>query len=825
MRDLFPFRSLWLIVIVILIIAMGSASWAQARVLPSRPAGLAAWPGELPQWRAEDSAFGIASWTWAIERVDAPRLLGRVQDRSLALDSAGHPHLAYGSDFLYYRWYDGVEWHLETVDDSGGVGVFVSLALDSAGRPHIGYMGPDGGPRYAYHDGSTWRIQTVGAAGDLVCYTSLAVDDAGQPHLAYYEWISGELRYAHQDGPGWQIQAVDQVGRVSDLSLQISLAVDGDGHPHIAYYDRVSADLKYADFDGSAWQIQVLDSTGDVGHYASLALDGNGQPHISYCFSQYGDGACSTLKYATHGPGGWQLETIDGPDMQEGYTSIAVGPDGHPGIGYGSAGFRYAHFDGVAWQIEEVGGAGHDGISLAIDQAGRPRVAVYAVEGQLEYAYRGEVGWEIEVLDRSIMTGAYTSLVLDGAGRPHISYYNSSLSALQYAYYDGTAWLTETVDQDPAWRYLGRCSSLDLDSAGRPHISYDGYYNEHGYLKYAYNDGSSWQVQVVDDVWSVSDGSLKLDAADRPHVSYHDGSIGRYAWYDGTAWHYEEAGMGGSRSLALDATGRPHIASYNATSWDLQYSYYDGAQWLAETVDSAGNVGEQPSLALDSSGRPHISYVDITNGDIKYAWHDGTVWQFEVVDDDIANHGYIDGYNTSLALDALDRPHISYYDNLRNCLKYARYDGTAWQKEVVDSVDSGDAGRYSSLQLDAVGQPRISYLDGTNRDLKYARAFCEPPGTVSISGRTLLLVGEESPYTATYTPITASLPLTLTWDNGTMGSRALYIWSEAGVYTLSVTGTNACGWASGSLVVQVGAVPPYRVYLPIVIQNEPQSQR
>ena len=53
---------------------------------------------------------------WTVERVDYSRTFDDMTDRSLALDGAGHPHIAYGRDHLYYAHYDGTSWQTEVVE-------------------------------------------------------------------------------------------------------------------------------------------------------------------------------------------------------------------------------------------------------------------------------------------------------------------------------------------------------------------------------------------------------------------------------------------------------------------------------------------------------------------------------------------------------------------------------------------------------------------------------------------------------------------------------------------------------------------------------------
>jgi hypothetical protein len=78
------------------------------------------------------------------------------------------------------------------------------------------------------------------------------------------------------------------------------------------------------------------------------------------------------------------------------------------------------------------------------------------------------------------------------------------------------------------------------------------------------------------------------------------------------------------------------------------------------------------------------------------------------------------GYDSSIAVDASGRPHISYYDASNIDLKYATFNGSSWDIETVDST--GDVGRYTSIALDANEKPHICYLDFANHHLKYAYA-------------------------------------------------------------------------------------------------------
>jgi len=81
-------------------------------------------------------------------------------------------------------------------------------------------------------------------------------------------------------------------------------------------------------------------------------------------------------------------------------------------------------------------------------------------------------------------------------------------------------WSIETVDSAEG---VGIWTSIAIDSNNHPHISYEDYINDD--LKYAYWDGSQWQIERVVDGFVGEYTSIAIDSNNRPHISYPSGDL------------------------------------------------------------------------------------------------------------------------------------------------------------------------------------------------------------------------------------------------------------------------------------------------------------
>jgi hypothetical protein len=341
--------------------------------------------------------------------------------------------------------------------------------------------------------------------------------------------------------------------------------------------------------------------------------------------------------------------------------------------------------------------------------------------------------WAIATVDETTAsegTGRAVSLAIDTVGVPHIGYYDAANSHVMYATRGDSRWQLEQVADSS-----GTVStSLSLDRSGAPAISYgDGMH--YGTLFYAARTRSGWNISTADKGSAGDAGrysSLARDHDGVPHIAYTDGHTFATLMYASQntstgSWDHVAIDNGGEAgdtgygsSLVFDATGHPHIAYTAGRHFaDLMYAFKDGASWVIMRVDDGGgktkSTGLNPSLALDSHGFPHISYYSDSETELRYASWNGTAWEKETIDSDNDEGKY-----SALVIDAQDRPYIGYYDASYGELRYATKNmpESAWKIHIVDT--EGDAGQYVKAALDPTGHPGFAYYDAANHALRYA---------------------------------------------------------------------------------------------------------
>ncbi|MFA0847586.1 MAG: chitobiase/beta-hexosaminidase C-terminal domain-containing protein, partial [Methanobacterium formicicum] len=184
---------------------------------------------------------------------------------------------------LKYAYLNGTTWVIENVTPTPTGGHWNSLALNSNGNPRIAfydyYSSTTGILKYAKRTPTgIWQIETVDDSGDVGVWCSLVIDSLGAPHISYNANLNGgALKYAYYSETRWIIEVVDSLD-----SLASKLILDPAGNPRIVYQDVLTSNLKYAYKEGSTWIINNVNTLDGAGHWLSLTCDSLGVPYVSY---------------------------------------------------------------------------------------------------------------------------------------------------------------------------------------------------------------------------------------------------------------------------------------------------------------------------------------------------------------------------------------------------------------------------------------------------------------------------------------------------------------------------------------------------------------
>ena len=149
---------------------------------------------------------------------------------------------------------------------------------------------------------------------------------------------------------------------------------------------------------------------------------------------------------------------------------------------------------------------------------------------------------------------------------------------------------------------------------------------------------------------------------------------------------------GRCRRVHLARIGRPRQSAHRLLRPDQRRAEIRALEWQRVADGNGGRgrqrVGAYASLAVDDEGRAHISYFDATGGDLKYARWTGSAWRTETVD----SLGEV-GLYSSLAL---DRTRASPYQLLRPDQRRSQV--CALERQRMGDRDGGARRRCGCVQ-------------------------------------------------------------------------------------------------------------------------------
>ena len=526
--------------------APGAATWDLSTVEATNNVGaapsLALGPGDTVHVSYYDAtardlkhAWRVGAGAWTIEAVDSAGDAG--QTSSLSISPDGTLGIAYfdatEDDLEWAEQAPGGAWLRQTIDTTGGTSP--SLALDSAGHPHVVYrlQSTHAAVHAARGADGTWTTEPVTAGAELAADRALAVGPGGTLHVAYRIEGSGDLGYVEKlAGSGWAMAVVDASS--NDVGMYATIQVGRDASVHIAYHDRSAGQLRYARRSATAFDFEIGDIAANSGRFAALVLDDAGVAFVVHL----GGSAAMALRRSWRPRGGiWHRETVDATGNTGQFSDLTVSGTGDVRITYWDATNTAARWAGrnmgsAMWTLETIDNSAQVGrfTSIESDATGADHVAYCDDQNQTaRYARRDAAGaWVAEAASgpARMRRGQYTSLTLDADGLPRVLYFDNAANDLALVERDASGSWSVQVSVD-ATGSAGRFAQSVTDATGGLWAVYGGG-SSGSELKAAHRDpagGWSFTPSLGLAGIDVDETSVALGPDGTVYIAYHDVTV------------------------------------------------------------------------------------------------------------------------------------------------------------------------------------------------------------------------------------------------------------------------------------------------------------
>jgi hypothetical protein len=306
------------------------------------------------------------------------------------------------------------------------------------------------------------------------------------------------------------------------------------------------------------------------------------------------------------------------------------------------------------------------------------------------------------------------SFALDGLGHPQVVYGGDRL---YYAYDNGSGWKSEVVDD---YRDGVSNASIAFDSDNTPAASYCRNGPDTGYnpLMFAHKLNGVWQLTEVDDSAGACGSTSLVADSSGFHIAYfHPGAkeIRFASLSELNGWQTATITTGldvwsGEVNLVSDANHVDHISFLNYAANKIEYVNNLSGSWGTPIIVTTTPNDRYNSLAVGSDLVPHIAFV-ATGKILTYASWNGDGFTTVPVRTGGANEIY---GAVSLALDVDNVPYIGYLrdmisQNTYVTVSYSYKTGDTWL--FADKMQFAQSKNYINIALTSASQPRFAYLD------------------------------------------------------------------------------------------------------------------